>query len=61
MRFQRVFVDKSDLIAQMQARVAQCRRLASSVMDEKAAAALRQMADEGEATIAKLKAETVRD
>ena len=40
----------------MQERVAQCRRLAISVMDEKAAA-LRQMADEIETTIARLKAE----
>lgn len=45
----------------MQERVAQCRPLAISVMDEKAAAVLRQMADEIEATIARLKAEPVGD
>jgi len=52
---------KKVLIAQMQERVAQCRPLAISVMDEKAAAVLRQMADEIEATIARLKAEPVGD
>lgn len=54
-------MEKGDLIAQIQARVDQCRRLARSVMDEQAVAALRRMADEGEATIARLKTETVRD
>ena len=54
-------MEKNDLIAQMQARVTQCRRLAASVMDEQAAEALRKMADDGEATIARLRTETVRD
>lgn len=54
-------MEKEDLIAQIKARVAQCRRLAASVSDEKTEAALRQMAEEGEATIAQLKAETVHD
>ena len=54
-------MEKSDLIRQIRGRVDQCRRLAASVMDEKAATALRQMADDGEATIAQLQAEPVRD
>jgi len=54
-------MEKDDLIAQMQARVAQCRRLAASVMDQKASEALRKMADDGEATIARLKSESVHD
>ena len=41
----------------MRARVAQCRRLADTITDAKAAAILRQMAEEGEADIARLEAE----
>ena len=45
------------LIAKMRARVEQCRRLSQSIADEHASAALRQMADEGEADIERLLAE----
>lgn len=44
-------------LANMRARVAQCRRLADTITDERAAAILRQMADEGEADIARVEAE----
>ena len=44
-------------VANMRARVAQCRRLADTITDAKAAAILRQMAEEGEADIARLEAE----
>jgi hypothetical protein len=46
-----------DLIRKMRARVETCRRLAGSVMDERAARTLREMADEGEADIERLLAE----
>ena len=41
----------------MRARVAQCRRLAGSITDARAAAILRQMADEGDADIARIEGE----
>jgi hypothetical protein len=44
------------VIAKMRARVAQCRRLANSVTDPRAAKILRQMADEGEVDIKRLEA-----
>lgn len=44
-------------LANMRARVAQCRRLADSITDAQAAATLRQMADEGDADIARIEAE----
>jgi len=44
-------------LANMRARVAQCRRLADSITDARAAAILRQMADEGDADIARLEAQ----
>jgi hypothetical protein len=44
-------------LANMRARVAQCRRLAASITDSRAAAILRQMADEGDADIARIEAE----
>jgi hypothetical protein len=44
----------------MRARVAQCRRLAESITDARAAAILRQMADEGEADIARVEAEAAQ-
>ena len=46
-----------ELMAKMQVRVDQCRRLARSITDQAASEALKQMADEGEADIARLKAE----
>jgi len=49
-------VDEATL-ANMRARVAQCRRLAESITDARAAGILRQMAAEGEADIARLEAE----
>jgi len=45
------------ILAKMRARVAQCRRLADTITDAKAAAILRQMAEEGEADIARVEAE----
>jgi hypothetical protein len=47
-------------LANMRARVAQCRRLADSITDARAASILRQMADEGDADIARLEAEAAR-
>ena len=46
----------SKALANMRARVAQCRRLAASITDARAAAILRQMADEGDADIARIEA-----
>jgi len=51
-----VSMDQATL-ANMRARVAQCRRLAASITDARAAAILRQMADEGDADIARVEAE----
>jgi hypothetical protein len=45
------------VIAKMRARVEQCRRLARTTNDAHVAHVLRQMADEGEADIAKLEAQ----
>ena len=44
----------AELIAKMRGRIDQCRRLARSTTDEHAARILQQMADEGEADLAKL-------
>jgi len=41
----------------MRERVERCRRLAATITDSRAAAILTQMADEGEADIARLEAE----
>jgi len=46
-----------DTITNMKARVEHCRRLAKSMTDPRAAAILRQMAEEGEADIRKVQAE----
>jgi len=46
-----------EIIQKMRARVAQCRRLADMILDPTAREALLQMANEGEADIAKLEAE----
>ena len=46
----------NELIAHMRARVDQCRRLAAMITDEKAAAILRRMAEDGEADIARIEA-----
>ena len=46
-----------DLIAHLRSRVEQCRRLAGTINDERTAAILRQMAEEGEADIKRLEAE----
>lgn len=46
-----------DLIENMRGRVAQCRRLARAVLDEKAARSLLNMADEIEADVDRLLAE----
>jgi hypothetical protein len=44
-------------LSNMRARVARCRRLADTITDAQAATILRQMADEGEADIARIEAE----
>jgi hypothetical protein len=46
-----------DVISHMRARVEQCRRLAEMITDERAAAILRQMAEDGEADLKRLEAE----
>ena len=43
-----------DVIANIRARAAQCRRLAQLITDEQAAAILRQMAEDAEADIRRL-------
>ena len=50
-----------DVIANMQGRLEQCRRLAKSTHDEGAARILSQMADEVEADIRRLEAERDAD
>jgi hypothetical protein len=42
--------------ANLRARVERCRRLAATTTDERAAAILRQMADEGEADLKRIEA-----
>lgn len=46
-----------DVIANIRARVEQCRRLADMMIDRDTAAILRQMADEGERDVRRLEAE----
>lgn len=46
-----------DTIENMRARIEKCRRLASQITDARAAAALRQMAEEIEVDVVKLEAE----
>ena len=46
-----------DVIANIRARIAQCRRLAEMITDEQAAAILRQMADDGESDLKRLQRE----
>jgi hypothetical protein len=46
-----------DVIANIKARVAQCRRLADLITDDRTASILRQMAEEGEADVQRLQAE----
>ncbi len=50
-------MDRDELVAKMRARVAQCRRLASTTTDQRTATILNGMADEGDADIARLLAE----
>lgn len=50
-------MDQSELIAKLRARVEQCRRLAATTTDPRAALTLRGMADEGEADIQRVLAE----
>lgn len=45
------------MIANIRARVDKCRKLADMITDERAAAILRQMAEDGETDIKRLKAE----
>ena len=48
---------RDEIVEKMRGRVAQCRRLAETITDAKAAGILRQMAEEGEADIARIEAE----
>jgi hypothetical protein len=50
-----------DLISHMRARVEQCRRLAEMITDERAAAILKQMAEEGEADLRRLEAQQTQE
>ena len=50
-----------DLKRNMRARIAQCRRLAQFINDPRTTEALLQMADEGEADLAKLEADEASD
>ena len=43
-----------DVIANIRARIAQCRRLADLITDDQTAAILRQMADDGESDLRRL-------
>ena len=47
----------AELANKMRGRIEQCRRLAKSTTDARAAQILRQMADEGEADLRRLEAE----
>ena len=47
----------ADMVAKMRARIDQCRRLAGTITDPRAAKILRQMAAEGEADLTKMQAE----
>lgn len=51
-------MDRDELIAKMRDRVLRCRRLADATTDARTATILRSMADEGEADIARLLAES---
>ena len=46
-----------DVIANIRARIDKCRKLADMITDERAAAILRQMAEDGETDIKRLEAE----
>lgn len=50
-------METSELIAKIQGRVDQCRRLANSTTDQRTALTLRGMADEGEADIKRIREE----
>jgi len=50
-------VSAPDPLDRMMQRVAQCRRLAATTIDERTAGILRQMAEEGEADMKRLRAE----
>jgi hypothetical protein len=51
---------KASVIANMRARVAQCRRLAQYINDPRTTEALLKMAQEGEADIQRLEADTAK-
>ena len=53
-------MEQAELIAKMQGRVAQCRRLANATTDPRTARTLNDMADEGEADIKRLLEEGAR-
>jgi hypothetical protein len=50
-----------DVVANIRARVERCRRLAASTTDRQVATVLLQMADEGEADLTRLSAESRSD
>jgi len=52
-------MENAEIIAKMRGRVEQCRRLARSTTDDHTRMVLNQMADEGEADIARLLAENM--
>jgi len=51
-------MEKAEIIKKMRGRVEQCRRLAASTTDKRTAEVLRQIAEEGEADIRRLLAES---
>ena len=54
-------MQRSELIGKMRARVEQCRRLADAISSPVARKTLLEMAEQGEADIRKLEAETKPD
>ena len=50
-------MDRTELVAKMRSRIAQCRRLAETTTDPRTASILKGMADEGEADVKRLLAE----
>ena len=47
----------AQIVAKMRARIEQCRRLADTITDPRAARILLQMAEEGEADLARMQAD----
>ena len=53
-------MDEDALISKMRGRIEQCRRLATSTTDQRAARILRQMAEEGERDVRQLQTERAK-